>query len=90
MVDVALGRLEPEVVQAHLLARGAERDTDSACVCPRVKSAEPCVRGRMPTSIEIGRISVSERPSGRFLWTAIRWRMVSFSSLSNAACALER
>ena len=26
MVEVALGRLEPEVVQAHLLARGAERD----------------------------------------------------------------
>jgi hypothetical protein len=24
--------------------------TTSACVSPRVNSAEPCVRGRMPTS----------------------------------------
>ena len=41
------------------------------CVCPRVKSAEPCVRGLTDTSHEIGRISVSDRPSGRRLSTAI-------------------
>ena len=41
--------------------------TLSACVCPRVKSAEPCVRGVTPTSIVMSRISFSPRPSGRFL-----------------------
>ena len=48
------------------------------------------MRGRMPTSIEISRISCSERPSGRFLWTAMRWRIRFFSSLSNASCARAR
>ncbi len=33
-------------------------------VCPRVNSAEPCVRGEMPTSVVIGRISSVARPSG--------------------------
>ena len=28
------------------------------CVSPRWKSADPCVRGRRPTSMVIGRISV--------------------------------
>src|SRR5438105_3891866 len=36
-----------------------------AWVSPRVKIAEPCVRGRTPRSIEIGRISLNERPSRR-------------------------
>ncbi len=61
--------------------------TDSACVWPRVKSAEPCVRGATPTSIEIWRISLAERPSGRFLSTAMRWRIVAFSIFANAAAA---
>src|SRR3954462_3868239 len=39
----------------------------------------------MPISISIGRISSAERPSGRFLSPAIRRRIVSFSSLSNAS-----
>ena len=39
----------------------------SACVWPRVNSAEPCARGRRPASIEIGRTSVVPRPSTRFL-----------------------
>ena len=41
------------------------------CVCPRVKSAEPCVRGETPTSHVIARISSAPRPSGRRLSTAI-------------------
>ena len=41
------------------------------CVCPRVKSAEPCVRGETPTSHAIGRISSVPRPSGRRFSTAI-------------------
>ncbi len=64
--------------------------TLSACVCPRVNSAEPCVRGVTPTSIEMSRISFSERPSGRFLWTAMRSRMIDFSSLSKASCTAAR
>ena len=41
------------------------------CVWPRVKSAEPCVRGETPTSHSIGRISSVPRPSGRRFSTAI-------------------
>ena len=41
------------------------------CVCPRVKSAEPCVRGLTVTSHSIGRICSSVRPSGRRLSIAI-------------------
>ena len=46
------------------------------------------MRGSRPTSTEIGRISSAERPSGRRLWTAMRWRMVVFSSRSKASWAL--
>ena len=59
--------------------------TEKACVWPRVKSAEPCVRGATPTSIQMSRISSAARPSGRFLSTAMRLRMMSFSSLSKAS-----
>ena len=48
----------------------------SACVWPRVKSAEPCVRGANETPHEIGRISVAARPSGRRLSTAIFSRTI--------------
>src|SRR2546425_83080 len=37
----------------------------SAWVSPRVKTTEPCVRGRTPTSAQIGRISSNFRPSRR-------------------------
>jgi hypothetical protein len=37
----------------------------SAWVSPRVKSAEPWVRGSVPTSIVMSRISSSARPSKR-------------------------
>ena len=43
------------------------------------------MRGATPTSIEMSRISSALRPSGRFLSTAIRVRIVSFSSLSKAS-----
>jgi hypothetical protein len=58
--------------------------TEKAWVWPRVNSAEPCVRGATSTSIEIGRIWSVPRPSGRFFWTAMRSRMVVFSSFSKA------
>ncbi len=64
--------------------------TERACVCPRVKIAEPWARGSTPASIQMSRISSVPRPSGRFLSTAIRWRMIVFSSLSNASCAFWR
>ena len=37
----------------------------SACVSPRVKSAEPCVRGSTPVSTVIGRTVRMSRPSMR-------------------------
>ena len=37
----------------------------AACVSPRWNSAEPCVRGKMPTSQTIGRIVFMSRPSMR-------------------------
>ena len=55
------------------------------CVSPRVNRAEPCTRGAMSISVSIGRISSWARPSGRFLSTAMRLRMVSFSSFAKAA-----
>ncbi len=44
-------------VEALHVVGGAERDATSACVCPRVNSAEPCARGSRPVSIVIGRTS---------------------------------
>ena len=35
------------------------------CVCPRVNSPVPCVRGRTPTSQVMGRTCVRSRPSAR-------------------------
>ncbi len=39
--------------------------TTKACVSPRVNKAEPCARGRIPTSATIGRTSTVLRPSIR-------------------------
>ena len=50
-----------------------------------MNSAEPWVRGAMSTSVSIGRISSVARPSGRFLSTAMRLRIMSFSIFANAA-----
>ena len=49
----------------------------SACVWPRVKRADPWVRGITVTSDDTCRISVSDRPSGRRLSTAILARTIS-------------
>ena len=55
-----------------------------AWVSPRVKRALPCVRGTTLTSLLIGRTSSAARPSGRRFSTAMRRRMMSFSSLATA------
>ena len=55
-----------------------------ACVSPRVKRALPCTRGITPTSQVMGRTSSVARPSGRRFSTAMRRRMMSFSSLAMA------
>ncbi len=39
--------------------------TTSACVSPRVNSAEPCVRGSTPARMEMGRTVRVSRPSMR-------------------------
>ncbi len=57
----------------------------SACVSPRVNTAEPWTRGSTPTSDQIGRISSNLRPSSRtpFSSTSSR-RTFSLSSLKMA------
>ena len=54
----------------------------SACVSPRVKSAEPWVRGRNDTSALIARVSVDFRPSIRTPSSRTIRRTSCFSSLS--------
>ena len=55
VVEVALGRSPARACRAASpRAWCRARRRDSACVWPRVNSAEPCVRGSRPTSIEIG------------------------------------
>ena len=75
------------LISSRVVPRAA---TEKACVWPRVKIAEPCARGATPTSIQMSRSSSAARPSGRFLSTAIRRRMTSFSSASNARCTAAR
>ncbi len=59
----------------------------SACVSPRVNSAEPCVRGSRPTSQEIGRISEKARPSSRRPAMMVsRVRTLTRSSAALATC----
>ena len=41
--------------------------TENACVWPRVKIAEPCVRGATPTSIQMSRISSGGAAVGTLL-----------------------
>ena len=55
-----------------------------ACVSPRWKMAEPCVRGSTPTSQVIGRICLVLRPSMR-LPSRIRSRTTRSSRASKAA-----
>ena len=56
--------------------------TTSACVSPRVNSAEPCVRGSTPVRIVIGRTVRVSRPSMRGSPARI-WLRTIFASSSN-------
>ncbi len=58
--------------------------TTSACVSPRVNSAEPWVRGSTPTRAVIARTSSSWRPSMRTLVFSTLSRMVWYSSSPNS------
>ena len=57
----------------------------SACVSPRVNSAEPCVRGSTPTSMSILRISSNLRPSGRRRSFSISSRKMRSFKRSNSS-----
>src|SRR5438132_587753 len=59
--------------------------TARACVSPRVNSAEPCARGRMPTSHVIGRMSAGPRPSARLPLSRIILRTSVYSRLWNTS-----
>jgi hypothetical protein len=52
-------------VDELLVLAGAEVAITSACVSPRVNSAEPWARGSTPTSDTIGRTVLTSRPSMR-------------------------
>ena len=54
----------------------------SACVSPRVKRAEPCTRGRRPTSLVIFRMSAVPRPPIRRPSSVIILRMYSYFTSS--------
>ena len=58
--------------------------TFSAWVSPRLNSAEPCARGRTPTSAESGRMSVADRPSSRTPSSITRLRMTFFCNCFHA------
>ena len=53
----------------------------SAWVCPRVKRADPCVRGSIPASQVIGRTVFRSRPSTRSPWSSI-WLRIARDSMS--------
>ena len=52
--------------------------TTRACVSPRWNTADPCVRGKRPTSLDRSRITSSPRPSIRVPVSVISWKMRSF------------
>jgi hypothetical protein len=56
-----------------------------AWVSPRVKIAEPCVRGSTPVSMVMGRISSKRRPSTRLFSFSMRLRKICTSISLNAA-----
>ncbi len=61
----------------------------SACVSPRVKSAEPWVRGRTPISTSMGRTSSNARPSRRLRSRRIVSRVITStrSDIARLTCA---
>ena len=69
-----------QAVDELFVLGGAKVQTTSAWVSPRVNSAEPWVRGRMPTSATIGRTVVRSRPSTRFLVSSTALRITSAST----------
>ena len=64
--------------------------TTSAWVSPRVNSAEPWVRGSMPTSATIGRTVFRSRPSMRVPLSRMSLRTIGFSSFLNMSATLLR
>ena len=64
--------------------------TQSACVSPRVNRAEPCARGRTPTSAMIGRTVRVSRPSMRRPVSRMALRTMSASRSLKAALGLLR
>ncbi len=58
--------------------------TQKACVSPRVNSAEPWARGRMPTSATIGRTVLVSRPSIRSPVSRMALRTTSASRSWNS------
>ena len=57
----------------------------SACVSPRVNSAEPCVRGSTPVSTRIWRTVCMSRPSMRGSPARMRRRTMLYSSSPNSS-----
>jgi hypothetical protein len=63
----------------------------SACVSPRVNTADPWTRGSTPVSIQIGRISSKRRPSSRRPRSRISSRSTfSFRSLKICFASVRR
>ena len=58
----------------------------TACVSPRVNSAEPCTRGSTPERISIGRTVRVSRPSMRGSPERI-WLRTIFASMSNSSAS---
>ncbi len=57
--------------------------TAKLCVSPLVKMADPCARGKAPTSQVIGRISAGPRPSARDRFSKIIFRTSVYSNWWN-------
>ena len=64
---------------------GARVATVMTWVWPRVNTPEPCGRGSTPTSHQMGRTSVSLRPSGRTPLSMMWRRMTSFCTPYSAS-----
>ena len=69
-----------QAIDDLLVLTGAERGRTMAWVSPRVNRAEPCERGKMPTSEAIARTVLVSRPSMRVPVSKMSLRTISFSS----------
>ena len=61
MMKVTELPLSFNAINDKLISREASVKMESPCVSPRWKSPEPCVLGRIPTSVRSGRISSTFR-----------------------------